>query len=258
MELAELQRLVASVGERRGWDFSRVRDARDPVPWDYAEVVRRYLRPTDHVLDVGTGGGERFLALAPYLGTGVGVDADPAMVRAAQENTPPELAGRVRFEVMDARALAFPDGSFDVVLNRHSTVIVSEVVRVLRPGGHFILQQVGGRNTQSVFDAFGWGSNAAFLAEVDRAEGLHQDLETLVPAFRAAGCRVVARAEYDVGYYFLDLESLIFWLKAAPLLEVFDPERHLAAVNRLLVAHTTPRGIATNEHRELLIVQKRR
>jgi len=89
MAFDELKRIGDTVGERRGWDFSRVRDARDPVPWDYADVVRRYLRPTDRVLDIGTGGGERFLALAPEFGEGVGIDAQPAQLEAARENRPP-------------------------------------------------------------------------------------------------------------------------------------------------------------------------
>ena len=52
MTFEELKRIAASVGERQGWDFSRVRDACDPVPWDYVKVARRYLRPSDRVLDV--------------------------------------------------------------------------------------------------------------------------------------------------------------------------------------------------------------
>ncbi len=113
MTLEELSRIAASVGERRGWDFSRVRDDRDPVPWDYTEVVRRYLQSNNRVLDIGTGGGERFLALAPHLGTGVGIDADPTMIQVARENTPPSLADKVSFQVMRAEALQFPDDSFD-------------------------------------------------------------------------------------------------------------------------------------------------
>jgi hypothetical protein len=68
---------------------------------------------------------------------------------------------------------------------------------------------------------------------------------------------VVARAEYDVGYYFLDVESFVFWLKAAPLPEDFDVEKHWQQVNQFIKEYRTPRGIETNEHRELLIVQKR-
>ena len=74
--------------------------------------------------------------------------------------------------------------------------------------------------------------------------------------FRQAGCAVVALGEYDVGFSFLDLASLIVFLKAAPFPEEFDPERHWRGVNRLLADRRTPPGIATNEHRELLIVRK--
>lgn len=56
MSYEELKAIADSVGELHGWDFSRMRTDRDPMPWDYAEIVRGYLRPTDHVLDIATGG----------------------------------------------------------------------------------------------------------------------------------------------------------------------------------------------------------
>jgi SAM-dependent methyltransferase len=89
----------------RGWDFSAVRDERDPVPWDYQDVGRRYLRPRCRVLDIGTGGGERFLELVPLIGAGTGIDASPDMVATARAGTPAALAGRVSFAVMDAARL---------------------------------------------------------------------------------------------------------------------------------------------------------
>jgi hypothetical protein len=52
----ELRVIARDVGELRGWDFSAVRDERDPVPWDYQDLVRCYLRPDSRVLDIGTGG----------------------------------------------------------------------------------------------------------------------------------------------------------------------------------------------------------
>ena len=57
-------------------------------------------------------------------------------------------------------------------------------------------------------------------------------------------------------YWFRDLESLVFWLKAVPLPEPFDLEKHWEGINYILRNYKTPRGIETNEHRELLIVQK--
>ena len=254
---SSLARVADEVGELRGWDFSRVRDAREPVPWEYMDVARRYLRPTDRVLDVGTGGGERFLQLAPSFGEGVGIDAFEPMVRTARANTPAALAGKIRFELMRDDALTFDDGAFDAVLCRHADAEPDQVARVLRPGGYFVNQGVGERNTQSVFDAFGWASNGAMWRRYAAEQGEpYHDTVARIAAFEAAGCRLVARGEYDVGYYFEDLVSLVFWLKAVPLPEEFDPARHWPAVRRLVREHWTERGVRTNEHRELLVVRK--
>lgn len=252
MTLEELKRIAESVGERRGWDFSRVRDERDPVPWDYAEVVRRYLQPTDRALDVGTGGGERFLALAPYFGTGVGIDISPQMIETALVNKAAARADNVSFDVMPAEALRFADGEFDVVLNRHSVVDVGETLRVLRPGGYFIMQQVGQRNLGNICALFGCGPGGEYAYDPQQEE-----VGPLAEAFRQRGARVVGTGEYDVGYWFLDVESLVFLLKAVPIPEDFDIEKHWRQVDCIITDYHTPRGIETNEHRELLVVQKR-
>ncbi len=69
---ANLRDMAETVAPRSGWDFSRMKAERDPVPWDYDDVVRRFLRPTSQVLDIGTGGGERFLAMADAFALGWG------------------------------------------------------------------------------------------------------------------------------------------------------------------------------------------
>ena len=71
-----LDELLAGVRSRRGWDFTGMNELRQPVPWDYLDVVPRYLRSSDAVLDVGTGAGERLRDLAPSFGHGLGIDAD--------------------------------------------------------------------------------------------------------------------------------------------------------------------------------------
>jgi SAM-dependent methyltransferase len=258
----KLRAIARDVGELNGWDFSGVRDDRDPVPWDYQDIVRRYLRPGSRVLDIGTGGGEQFLQLAPLIGTAACIDASAGMVATARARMPSGLAGKVSFSVMDAERLGLPDASFDLVLNRHAPVYAAEIVRVLRPGGICITQQVGGRNTQSIFAAFGWQSNAAHWQAYFAAPGAPavpdsvRGLTALAAAFGAAGCGTRALAEYDVRYWLSDLDSFVFFIKAIPLPEQFDPDVHCAAVNRVISACGSPRGIQTNEHRYLLIVEK--
>ena len=156
MTLDELKQIAGSVGERQGWDFSRARDARDPVPWHYDEVVLRYLKATDQVLDIGTGGGEVFLSFAHQFASGIGADFDQGMVDVARKNAADKGITNVAFEVMADHDLRVADESCDVVLNRHSSVHPSEVMRVLRPGGYFISQQVAERNTANIHAAFGW------------------------------------------------------------------------------------------------------
>ncbi len=250
MTLEELKRIAESVGERQGWDFSRVQYDRDPVPWDYADVVRRYLLPMHRVLDIGTGGGEQFLALTPYIDTGVGIDVAPGMIQVARQNTPPSLAEKISFETMNGEALGFPDASFDLVLNRHAPIYVQEITRILRPEGYFITQQVGARNTHNICAAFGCGPGGEY--ESDPA----QEIAALSEVFRQNECAVVCRAEYDVRYWFLGVESFVFWLKALPLPQDFAVEMHWQQVDQIITVYRTPQGIQTNEHRELLIVKR--
>jgi SAM-dependent methyltransferase len=250
LSLDQLKRISDSVGMRIGWDFSRMRTKRAPVPWDYVDVVRQFLSKTDCVLDVGTGGGELFLTLAPCFRKGIGIDFSTEMIEQALRNKRTQGITNVDFQVMNGNHLEFADEEFEILLNRHSDVYVSEAARVLHPQGYFITQQVGYRNTLNILKAFGW-TPASF------GDGWWQPVEELAAAFEQNECRVVSKAEYDVRYWFCDVESLVFWLKAVPLPEPFDVGKHWEGVNHILQEYSTRQGIETNEHRELLIIEKK-
>jgi SAM-dependent methyltransferase len=165
----------------------------------------------------------------------------------ARENTPPELAGKISFMEGWAAALPVADASCDVVLNRHAVVDVAETVRVLRPGGYFITQQVGSQNTFNIVTLFGVGPGAGVTDM--------QEIPAITEAFQALGFALTAYGTYNVPYYFQDAASLLFWMRALDIPPDFDIERHWRDVNYLIAEYTTPRGIETNEHRELLIVR---
>lgn len=247
--LDELREVADAVGERSGWDFSRMTTEREPVPWDYVDIVGRFLRPTDTVLDIGTGGGERLLSLADRFGSAVGVDPDPEMVAVARTNG--AGVNHVRFLQASAESLApLEDGAFDVVLTRHAPVYLPELDRVTRAGGLFICQGVGSRNMSNIRRAFNTGSEALY-------DNAHRDL---LRGLADRGWRLVATGEYDVRYRVLDVPSLIFWFKAiAGANEVpadFNVETHHEVINTLVRDFGSERGLETNEHRVLVIAQK--
>jgi SAM-dependent methyltransferase len=102
------------------------------------------------VLEVGCGPGHLSIRLARRHGLEVtGVDLDPAMVERARANAGRRGdAGQPRpsFLVGDAASLAFPNGSFDLVVSTLSmhhwadpAAGLAEIGRVLRPGGRALI-----------------------------------------------------------------------------------------------------------------------
>jgi SAM-dependent methyltransferase len=244
-----LKQIVDANGKLDGWNFSRVRAGRDPVPWDYVDVVRQYIKPLDRVLDIGTGGGEIFFSLASYFGEGVGIDQNPAMIETARRNQSALSIENISLMRMDGSDLRFDADEFDVVLLRHLRVYVSEIVRVLHQGGYFIAQIVGQRTSLNILNAFGW-KPSSFGAD------WWQTVTDLADQFRLNGCQIITQAEYDVPYWFHDLESFMFWLMSVPWPEDIELHKHWQNINQILETSQTERGIETNEHRGLLIVRK--
>lgn len=101
------------------------------------------LPPGSRVLDVGCGigGSARLLAL-DYGFDVLAISISPVQVDRARALTPPDLAPRCRFAVMDALALELPDGGFDAVWSVEAAPhmpdkqrYADELLRMLGPKG---------------------------------------------------------------------------------------------------------------------------
>jgi SAM-dependent methyltransferase len=112
---------------------------------DLSERVRRLLGPfrgTEVALDSGCGTGALAFALAPHVGEVAAVDSREDYLEAAREIAPEN----VRFLEGDATALPFGYATFDIagclrLLHhvRRPELVVSELVRVTRPGGRLLI-----------------------------------------------------------------------------------------------------------------------
>jgi ubiquinone/menaquinone biosynthesis C-methylase UbiE len=99
------------------------------------------VRAGERVLDVAAGNGNATLAAARRFADVTATDYVPALLDKGRERARAEDLS-VRFQVADAEALPFDDGSFDVVLSTFGVMFAPdqrraahEILRVLRPGG---------------------------------------------------------------------------------------------------------------------------
>ena len=107
------------------------------------------------VLEYGCGNGVfalRETRLARMAGEYHGIDISDTAIEQAILSLDDGLKGRCHFRQMDAEAMTYPDGFFDLVFGRgiihHLTIrrAFGELSRVLRPGGHAIFFEPMGHN----------------------------------------------------------------------------------------------------------------
>jgi ubiquinone/menaquinone biosynthesis C-methylase UbiE len=99
------------------------------------------LRAGERVLDVAAGNGNATLAAARRFAVVTSTDYVAALLERGKERATAERLP-VNFQVADAEALPFPDGSFDVALSTFGVMFtpdqetsVAELIRVVRKGG---------------------------------------------------------------------------------------------------------------------------
>lgn len=188
------------VAHIHGWDFSHIRgryEEEQDLPWDYAEIIGRYLADDMQLLDYDTGGGEFLLSLKhPYCYTAA-TEGYPPNVELCRETLSPL---GIHFKACDDPAnIPFESASFDIIINRHGDFNAGELFRLLKKGGIFITEQVGGDNDRDLVEMV--------LPDTEKPFP-HLNLREQRQAFENAGFHIVEEAEayrpirfYDVGAF---------------------------------------------------------
>ncbi|BFH70459.1 methyltransferase [Paenibacillus dendritiformis] len=237
------------IGSINGWEFNSVRSVTEGAAWDYGAKVREWCKPTDVLLDIGTGGGETLLPLAQAVRLAIGIDRSPGMIETARRHAARSSVRHVRFACMDAEELAFPDGLFDAVICRHAPFAAGEAARVLTDGGVFITQQVSERDKWNVKEAFGRGQAYG--------EPNGTLMRRCAGQLKEAGFTEIHCDEYDAAEYLGGAEDLLFLLKHTPIIPGFgEIEGDAERFERFIAANGTERGIRTNSARFLIMARR--
>ncbi len=231
-----------------GWDFGYIHNRwkESPTSWDYPQLVRNYFQPEISLLDMDTGGGELLSSLQPL----------PKMTFATEAYPPNAIVARNRLEPLGVnvvqlgadKSLPFTDGSFDLVINRHGSYSAGQIHQILKPGGTFITQQVGGENNFEL---------NKMLQEYPQFEYSYWTLMLAVDQLEESGLQILEQKEEFPEITITDIGALVFHLKVVSWqIADFSVEKYyekLATIHNLIQEMGS---FKIRSHRFLIVAKK--
>ncbi|MEM8616543.1 MAG: class I SAM-dependent methyltransferase [Pseudomonadota bacterium] len=132
------------------WDKMAEKYSKQPIANQKAyeiklDLTREYFTPESDVLEFGCGTGSTALLHAPYVKHIDATDVSSEMIRIAREKRDAQGIDNVHFAVADMDDYQVEPDRYDAVLglniihlvdDRHK--VMANVMRALKPGGHFI------------------------------------------------------------------------------------------------------------------------
>ena len=122
------------------------------------DLVLKYLKPNENVLDIGCANGIYMRLLAERCRRITGVDINDAMLDIARRTLADDGINNASLEKRGATDLGFADASFDLVYAFSTLTLVpdinaalQEMCRVLRPGGYALVDIPGQWNLSHVY-----------------------------------------------------------------------------------------------------------
>ncbi|WMM25505.1 class I SAM-dependent methyltransferase [Tissierella sp. MB52-C2] len=233
----------------KGWDFSHInnRMEEETLPWDYKKLVKSYISEEKILLDMGTGGGEFLLSLNPTEGKTYATESYLPNIELCK-SVLTSYGIDVR-PVSDDSNLPFDDRYFDIIINRHESFCVTEINRILKPGGIFITQQVGGMNNREI--------SKFLLGEYPNITDIDLNLDKILLEAKAIGMRIIDTGECFPKTYFYDIGAFVFYAKIIEWeFPGFSVERCFNKLVELQAKLEKQGYIETLEHRYFLIAEK--
>lgn len=232
-----------------GWDFQFLanRFFETEPPWDYREIVLSHLPESSALLDMGTGGGE-FLSSLPNL---------PPFTAATEGWFPNLEIARKRLQPLGIAVhsfdqddkLPFKDEQFDLLINRHESFSVGELMRILKPGGTFITQQVGGLDNYELNQ---------FLAPDIPFPFEHWNLETAINQLQNSGFEILDKMRAKITYTFQDIGAIVYYLKVCEWqIPGFSVENYMNQLHDLHQLIAEKGAFRTSGERFLIQAQKK-
>jgi SAM-dependent methyltransferase len=176
----------------------------DSLPWDYKNIVEKYISGKETLLDMDTGGGEFLSSLSNVPKNVYATEGyEPNIAIAGQRLKDKNIIVKA---IKKDGEIPFDDAYFDVIINRHGAYEIHAIKRTLKNKGIFITQQVGGLNGMDINMAFG-------TKTIDYAEWC---LIKNIEMFKDSGMKIVEFGEHIGKMAFNDMGAVVYYLKCIP------------------------------------------
>jgi hypothetical protein len=231
-----------------GWDFSAVSNRwRSGSPsWDYPSLARRSMRGIEAMLDQDTGGGELLSSLAPFPPRTWATESYPPNIPVAI-NRLEQIGVKVISSYSDD-AIPLPENCLDLILNRHGSYCEMELMRLLKPGGKFLTEQVGGKNDIRL--------NELLQDEVDFMYS-YWTKETITHQLEDAGFKINSVKEEFPLSEFTDIGAVVFYLHIIPWqITDFDVDKYRPKLLKIHQDILLKGPLTVPEHRILVDATK--
>ncbi len=232
-----------------GWDFHWLdgRLLQEEPPWDYPRLVKEHLSAVRSLLDMGTGGGELLASLAPLPPDTHATEAYPPNQALARDRLSPL---GVEIHAIDEQVpLPFSAARFEMVINRHESFETADISRILKPGGLFITQQVGGLDNLELNQ---------FLEENITFPYVDWGLAPVLTKLYETDMQIERAEKTTLKSIFLDIGAVVYYLKVIAWQIIgFTPEAYhnqLAALHNIIEREGQ---FTATAHRFLVIARKK-
>lgn len=202
-ELKLIWKKEEEIAHIQGWDFSHIHgryEEENDLPWDYEKIVRQYLRNDFDILDYDTGGGEFLLSLNhPFDRTSATEGFKPNVQLCREKLLPLGINFK---ECNNPSKIPYENETFDMIINRHGDFDAKELHRLLKKGGFFITEQVGGDNERDLVEMVLPGIEKPFP---------HLNLKEQREVFEDAGFHIIDAQEAYRPIEFFDVGAFVWF-----------------------------------------------
>ena len=232
----------------KNWDFSMINfEVEKVTDWSFFGILNELAKPTDKILDLGTGGGEKLLQKFPEVREILGTDYSEGMIETANENLKKSGRKNITFRVMDNTKMDTPDEYYDIVVARNTVIDPKAIYKTLKKGGTLLVHDVDKLDCWQLIRLFGCGQGYEDKKSIGQVE-----YERILDA----GFKDVEMIPLYEREYFKSKEDLLALLLKTPILGEKRNNIDMKLLDSYIENNTYEKGILLRRHLCAIIAKK--